>query len=393
MQAKVSLPYLCSICEGRTIPNHKISDRLLVIVAAMELQESESEGLTHIEPTHTPLINGLPEDIALFCLARVPRKYHMLLKCVSKRWRELVCSKEWHSYRQKHNLEETWIYALCRDKSDQVSCYVLDPNSSRRCWKLIQGFPPRCLKRKGMAFEVLGKKVYLLGGCGWSEDATDEVYCYDASANTWDEASSLSTARCYFACEALNEKLYAIGGVGSNSSDPCSWDTFDPHKNSWTSYSDLNIVPDIEESFVLDGKIYIRCGASTISPHVYAVVYEPTSGTWQHADEDMVSGWRGPAIVVDGILYVLDQSSGTRLMMWQKESRDWVVVRRLSLLLTRPPCRLIAIRKNIFVIGKGLSTMVFDVSKAGNMVGMMISSSIPKLASDDDVISCKALAI
>ncbi|KAF6175135.1 hypothetical protein GIB67_022816 [Kingdonia uniflora] len=357
----------------------------------MELGESESQ----TEPTYTPLISGISDDIALFCLARVPRRYHTLLKCVSKRWRELVCSEEWCSYRQKHNLNETWIYALCRDNFERVCCYVLDPNSSQRCWKLLQRPPTQCLKRKGMAFEVLGRKLYLFGGCGWCEDATDEVYCYDSSKGSWEEASPLSTARCYFASESLNSKLYAIGGVGSNSSDPRSWDTYDPSTNIWTSHSDPNIVPDIEESIVIDGKIYIRCGASsTIPPHVYSVVYEPSSGTWQHADKDMMSGWCGPAIVVGGTLYVLDQSSGTRLMMWRKETRDWVVVGRLSLLLTRPPCRLAAIGTSIFVLGKGLSTVVFDAGKAvQNIGGVMVSSSIPKLAYVDDVLSCKTLSI
>ncbi|KAK9274283.1 hypothetical protein L1049_019097 [Liquidambar formosana] len=292
----------------------------------MELLESVSESSNQIESTQLPLLYGLPDDLAIFCLSRVPRKYHPRLKCVSKRWRELVCSEEWQYYRRKNNLDETWIYALCRDKFEQICCYVLDPSSPSRCWKLIQGLPPRSSKRKGMAFEVLGKKVYLLGGCGWSEDATDEVYCYDASVNTWSEAAPLSTARCYFACEVLDEKIYAIGGLGSESSDPHSWDTYDPRENSWRSHLDPNIVPEIEDSIVMDGKIYIRCGTSAVSSHVYAVVYEPSSGTWQHADADMVSGWQGPAVVVDGTLYVLNQSSGTRLMMWQKETREWVAV-------------------------------------------------------------------
>ncbi|GAV84393.1 F-box domain-containing protein [Cephalotus follicularis] len=56
--------------------------------------------------TQTPLICGLPDDIAFFCLARVPRKYHAVLKCVSRRWRDLVCSDEWHAHRIKHNLHE-----------------------------------------------------------------------------------------------------------------------------------------------------------------------------------------------------------------------------------------------------------------------------------------------
>ncbi|KAG2725196.1 hypothetical protein I3760_01G055600 [Carya illinoinensis] len=278
---------------------------------AMEHLDSGSDGVSQVELTEPPLICGLPDDIALLCLARVPRKYHTLLKCVSKRWRDLVCSEKWHSYRQKHKLDETWVYALCRDKFDRACCYVLDPNSSRRCWKPIEGLPPRSVKRKGIGFEVLGKKVYLLGGCSWSEDATNEVYCYDASMSSWSDAAPLSTA----------------------------------------------------------------------------------SGRWQHADADLVSGWRGPAVVLDGTLYVLDQSSGTRLIMWQKETREWVPVGRLSPLLTRPPCQIVAVGKSIFVVGKGLSTVIVDVGNVGNIGGVIITSSIPKLTSDDDVISCKCLAL
>ncbi|KAI3818563.1 hypothetical protein L1987_12373 [Smallanthus sonchifolius] len=359
----------------------------------MVLTESGIEGSSQTICTQSSLISGLPDDIALTCLARIPRRYHSLLKCVSRKWRDLVCSEEWYSYRQKHNLAETWIYALCKDNSEQLCCYVLDPNLPKKGWKRIPDLSPRCLKRKGVGFEVLGKNLYFLGGCGWVEDATDEVYCYDASRNAWSEASPLSTARCYFACEAIDGKMYAIGGLGSKSSDPHSWDTFDSNTNSWTSHMDPNIVPEIEDSLVLDGKIYIRCGLSSVSSHVYAVVYDPLNGTWQHADADMVSGWRGPGIVVDNTLYVLDQSSGTRVMMWQKDSREWEAFGRLAAVLTRPPCRVVAIGKKMFVVGKGLSTVVFDVDKAGNIDGMLVTTSVPKLASDDDVISCKCIAI
>lgn len=141
------------------------------------------------------------------------------------------------------------------------------------------------------------------------------------------------------------------------------------------------------------GRSTFAVGLLLLTSHVYAVVYEPSSGTWQHADADMVAGRRGPAVAVDGTLYVLDQSSGTRLMMWQKESREWIPVGRLSSLLTRPPCQLVAIGKKFYVVGKGLSTVMFDVENAGNMEGVMVSSSIPKLNSDDDVISCKCLSI
>lgn len=159
------------------------------------IEESMDIGLSQDDTGQSSLIPGLPDEISLSCLARLPRKYHAVLNCVSKKWRDLVCSEEWYSYRQKHHLEETWIYALCRDKFDPICCYVLDPNQLKSRWKRIQGLPSCCLKRKGMGFEVLGKKVYLFGGCGWIEDATSEVYCYDIAANSWSEGAPLSIAR------------------------------------------------------------------------------------------------------------------------------------------------------------------------------------------------------
>ncbi|KAL2892213.1 F-box/kelch-repeat protein SKIP4 [Bienertia sinuspersici] len=340
---------------------------------------------------YSSLIQGLPDDIALFCLARVPRKYHAVLKCVSKRWRDLVCSDEWRDYRQKNHLGESWIYALCRDKStDQVSFYVLDP----KCyWKSIPGFPSRCFKRKGMAFETIGTKLYLLGGCGWSEDATNEVYCYDVVMNTWSEAPPMSTARCYFGCESMDGKIYAIGGYGLDTNDPHTWDTYDPSTNSWESHSDPNIILDIEDSVVMDGKIYIRSRASTIPPHVYMAIYDPSTGKWQQTDAEMASGWRGPTVVVDDTLYALDQSLGTKLMAWNKNTREWGLICRLSPLYPKPPCQMVAIGRNIFIIGKGFSTVVLDIGSVGNSDGVTASSSLPIFPFDADVITCRCVSI
>ncbi|KAI3873704.1 hypothetical protein MKX03_029434 [Papaver bracteatum] len=183
------------------------------------------------------------------------------------------------------SLAESWIYVLCSDKADRLerAClYVLDPISVKRCWKLVPSLPDHVL----------------VGGCGWFED--DEVYCYDASRNTWDTTAPLSTARleflfylinsifsCVFACEALNEKLYAIGGVCSNLCDSHSWDILKNHSS----------------------------------------------------------------------------------------------IGRLSPLLTRPPCRL------------GPGTVSFDVYRSVNVEGLMVSSSIPRSSSDDDVICCTVLSI
>ncbi|EOA24280.1 hypothetical protein CARUB_v10017520mg [Capsella rubella] len=350
----------------------------------------ETERADQSNETQIALISGVPDDISKSCLARVPREYHMSMKCVSRRWRDFLCSDELCHYRNKFNLAESWIYALCRDISGGVFLHMLNPFSSRRSWKRIHEYP-YIPKREGMGFAALGKRLFVLGGCGWLEDATDEVYCYDAAMNTWfDVLPPLSTKRCYFACETVDGKIMAIGGLGLNPKAKRTWDIYDPLTRTCNSFSDANIVPEIEDSFVMDGRIYVRGGGSS------AAVYNASSGIWEHMEDDMASGWRGPAVVVADELYVLDQTFGTKLTMWCKDKRMWISIGKLSQLVMKQPCRLVSIGNSVFVIGKDCSTVVIDVEnvRKTTMNGVMVCSSIPKTWEDEiDVISCKSVAI
>jgi F-box domain/Kelch motif len=148
------------------------------------------------DATHVPVIPGLPDEISLLCLARVPRCHHFTLSCVSKTWRALLCRQEFLQTRQKHNCQETWVYALCKDNSrwNTVLC-VLEPQPTTRSWKLICMVPTPCSKRDGMAVETVGDRLYLLGGCGMGENATDEVYCYNASIFHWERVAPMPMAR------------------------------------------------------------------------------------------------------------------------------------------------------------------------------------------------------
>lgn len=142
----------------------------------------------------------------------------------------------------------------------------------------------------------------------------------------------------------------------------------------------------------MDGKLYIRSRISAVSSQANVVVYDPSSLTWQPAAVDL-SCWCGPAVVIGGVLFVLDQNAGIRLMMWQKDTRAWIGLRRFSEHLVRPPCRLVALGKKIFVIGQGLHTLILDVESAISVDGVLVSSSVSKLDCDDEVISCKSQAL
>ena len=130
-------------------------------------------------------------------------------------WTLLFLSSELYFLCQRLGIIDGWIYALCRDSFECVHFYVLDP--ARRKWKKLPDLPYPCSKRYGMTCEVLGRKFYLLDGCGWTEDATNEIYHYDPLLNKWEKVSNMEIERCHFVSGSIVGRLYAIGGIGSNS--------------------------------------------------------------------------------------------------------------------------------------------------------------------------------
>ncbi|KAL4191554.1 hypothetical protein AMTRI_Chr07g81160 [Amborella trichopoda] len=344
------------------------------------------------------LIPGLPDDIALLCLVRVPRKYHPLLKSVSRRWRALVHSEAFYACRQNLRLAEAWVYSLCRDASDQVHGYVREP--TKRRWRPLKGVPPQCSKRYGMAFGVLGHRLYLLGGCRWLEDASTQVHYYDAITDEWGEAAPLVKPRCHFVCESLEHKLYAIGGMGLSSETLHSFEVYDPIKNEWTLSEDPDILADPGESLSFEGNIYIRHVSPDVVPSHYAAMCRPSAGgKWQPVDGGMVMGLRGPAVVVGSRVYMVDQGSGgVRLMVWDEKERDWVGVGRLSGLVVRGPCKLAGLGgRGVVVVGRGMGGAVVDLKASGSRgVGVLVGSSVVGLGgecSNNQVICCESIAV
>ncbi|KAK8966278.1 putative F-box/kelch-repeat protein [Platanthera guangdongensis] len=342
---------------------------------------------------HIPLIHSLSDDLAILCLSRVPRKYHHVLRCVSKSWRALLCSEDWLSCRSRQNLTETWIYAMCVSKDRVNCCYVLDPNALSLNWKLLGPIPPQCIRREGMSFEALGRKLFLFGGCSCHEKATDEVYCYDACAGKWEEVARMPTGRCYFLSAALGDKIYVTGGLGLSSVALSCWDIYDCRLNEWSSHQDPSLIPDIVKSFAFEGKVYTV--HSTWVDRQYARAYDPSSRSWEDLSRQMTSCCHGPTVVSSGILHMLDETHGTRLMTWEKENEEWVLLGRLAQGLTNPPCQLVAVGSCVYVVGHNLSTVVVDTEINGaRPEGVLVGSSLaPKLGSDVSVMSCKAVTI
>lgn len=357
-------------------------------------EESSNELVSDIgtKAVDTLLIPGLPDDLAMLCLVRLPRRCHHIVQGVCCRWRSFFRSQLFVALRKRLGLLEGWVYVLSRDMSACLHWHVLDP--AQRRWMALPGMPPVCSRRFGMACEVLDGKLYLIGGCDKVEDATDEVYVFDPLQYRWEKISHMGSARSHFVSGVLCGRVYAIGGTGSSCGALTSWETYDPCTNEWTSYDDPTIFPDLGESLVMDGIIYVRHISPTNGLSLYTAAYDPVKNLWTMLDDEMTRRWNGPAVVMGDNTYMLDQTYGIKLLALDKANRCWSPVGRISPFAIRTPCRMAVVGTTLFVVGRGLKALALDMEKTGKVAGFLVMSSVMGLqCSDDVIVSCNTIYV
>lgn len=69
----------------------------------------------------TDILPGLPDDVAKYCLALVPRSNFPSMGKVSKSWRAFLESKELIIIRKLACVLEEWLYVLTHDKEGKES--------------------------------------------------------------------------------------------------------------------------------------------------------------------------------------------------------------------------------------------------------------------------------
>jgi N-acetylneuraminic acid mutarotase len=129
-----------------------------------------------------------------------------------------------------------------------------------------------------------------------------------AAEDTWTYKADMPTARTWAGGCVLDGKIYVIGGATSVSSVTSAVDVYDPIVDTWTRMANMPSARCGHATCAFDGKIYVFGGInsgvySTAKKNVY--VYDPQIDTWtQKADMPYEICWCGIA-VVDGTIYLI----------------------------------------------------------------------------------------
>ncbi|PIA53867.1 hypothetical protein AQUCO_00900449v1 [Aquilegia coerulea] len=273
---------------------------------------------TRVQP---PLLPGLPDDLAIACLIRVPRVEHRKLRLVCKRWYRLLAGNFFYSLRKRLGIAEEWVYVIKRDRDGKISWHAFDP--TYQLWQPLPPVPGEHSGALGFGCAVLsGCRLYLFGGKDPLRGSMRRVIYYSARTNKWHRAPDMLRKRHFFGACVMNNYLYVAGGECEGIQRTLrSAEVFDPNKNKWSFVADMStaMVPFI--GVVYDGKWFLKgLGAQR---QVMSEAYVPETNDWTPINDGMVSGWRNPSISLNGNLYALDCRDGCKLRVYDEATDSW----------------------------------------------------------------------
>ncbi|XP_072959782.1 F-box/kelch-repeat protein At1g55270-like [Typha angustifolia] len=269
----------------------------------------------------SPLLPGLPDDLAIACLIRVPRAEHRKLRLVCKRWHRLLAGNYFYNLRKSLGITEEWIYVIKRDRDGRISWDAFDPLN--QIWHPLPPVPGEYSEALGFGCAVLsGCHLYLFGGKDPHKGSMRRVIFYSARTNKWHRAPDMFRRRHFFGSCVINNCLYVAGGESEGGHRSLrSVELYDPAKNRWSFISDMStaMVPFI--GVVYEGKWYLKGLGS--QGQVLSEVYFPETDSWFPVFDSMVSGWRHPSLCFKGQLYAVDCKDGCKLRIYDEATDSW----------------------------------------------------------------------
>ncbi|KAJ8543399.1 hypothetical protein K7X08_005922 [Anisodus acutangulus] len=245
------------------------------------------------ETIEQPIIPGLPDDLALRCLAMISHGYHGILETVCRRWRKLFHCAEYSNYKAREGWCENWLFVLTEGSGNQWIAY--DPEADR--WHPLPRIPTSHSDQEHLGFSCacVLNKFLLIGGTYGARDplfphqralATNEVFQFDPFTKEWRKVASMRTPRSHFACSVVSGKVYVAGGRNTSSGGGLALaEVYDPLTDKW---EDLPPLPSPQMDCIglpYDGKFYVLTDLVGLLEQNTYVVFDPSDATWRSVND------------------------------------------------------------------------------------------------------------
>ncbi|GAB2296894.1 hypothetical protein Dimus_030995 [Dionaea muscipula] len=345
--------------SSQQAPVHRLGDTQVALSPQFRLAtiRASSESLNW-----QPLIPGLPDDVALNCLLRLPVQSHVTCKTVCRGWRQVLGSKErFFSGRKELGLCDPWLFVFAFHKcTGQIQWQVLD--LTHFSWHTIPAMPckdkvcPHGFRCVAMPNEGT---LFVCGGMVSDVDCPlDLVLKYEMRKNRWTVMNQMNTARSFFASGVIDGLIYVAGGNSADLFELDSAEVFDPVGGYWYPIASMGTNMASYDAAVLDGKLLVTEGwlwPFFVSPR--GQVYDPRTDYWENMAIGLREGWTGSSVVVYGHLFVVSEHERMKLKVYDVDSDSWETVEGPPLpeQICKPfsvnscDCRIIVVGRNLHV--------------------------------------------
>ncbi|OAY73268.1 F-box/kelch-repeat protein At1g30090 [Ananas comosus] len=315
----------------------------------------------------TPLIPGLPDDVALNCLLRLPVDTHKACRLVCRRWHRLLANKErFFAQRKALGFRDPWLFTLAFHRcTGKIQWQVLD--LIHFSWHTIPAMPCReraCPRGFGCIAVPPDGTLLVCGGLVSDMDCPLHlVLKYEIYKNRWTVMSRMLAARSFFARGVIDGRVYVAGGYSTDQFELDSAEVLDPVKGNWQPIANMGTIMASSDSAVLNGRLYVTEGC--VWPFLSSPrgqVYDPKTNCWEGMPIGMREGWTGSSAVVDGHLFVISEYERMRVKVYDFESDSWETVAGSPMSeRIRKPFSVSCVGSRIFVVGRGLHVVVGHV--------------------------------
>ncbi|KAL1196592.1 F-box/kelch-repeat protein SKIP20 [Cardamine amara subsp. amara] len=274
------------------------------------------------------LIPGLPEELAMECLVRVPFEFHSSMKSVCCSWRSLISDRSFNRERRSFGKAESLLcFVQPLNSPSPVNSPMMEGdvnekkkeeegesqtqqqqqqqprvtgtplyglsvyNATLDTWHRV-AIPERIpLFCECVAIQDAGK-VLLIGG--WDPETLQPVrdvfvldfFAGEGSGRRWRRGKPMSAARSFFACAAVGStKVYVAGGHDDQKNALRSAEVYDVEKDEWS------ILPPMAEgrdechgfSTAKDFGFCVLSGYGTETQGQFrsdAEIYDPITNSW-----------------------------------------------------------------------------------------------------------------
>ncbi|KAL2922408.1 F-box/kelch-repeat protein SKIP20 [Bienertia sinuspersici] len=261
------------------------------------------------------IIPGLPYDLALECLIRVPFTSHPSLRLVSHLWKSTISNPCFYSIRQTSNKAENLLFLIqplspTKTNTEATVAETFDNkkkassggdsssgttpplllynlniyNLSCQKWTPLLGISTIPTFAQLVVLPTL-RKLLLLGGWDPSTlEPVSRVVLIDLARGTWSDASPMPTPRSFFACAAVGPAtVYVAGGHDARKNALRSADLYDVLSDQWHSLPPMSQERDECHALSFDDKFWVVSGYGTESQGRFrpdAEIFDPEKRAW-----------------------------------------------------------------------------------------------------------------